>query len=107
MQHDVQSPHLEIGRQLRHVGVARNHMESPEPRRIRMRFVARVDNRPLYHRIEVQQTFKKVRALRNLIFRWSGLIFRPDFSRPGKDRPGDEKRRQCARNPIEWDGPRD
>ena len=105
MQYDVQSPHLKIGRQLRHVGVARNHMQPPKPGRIRMRFVTRVDDRALDHRIEVQQTFKKVRALRDLIFRWSGLIFRPDFSRPGKDRPGDEKRRQCTRNPIEWDGP--
>ncbi len=66
-----------------------------------MGLITRVDDRALDHRIEVHETFKKVRALRELIFCRRSLIFSTNFSRPGKDRPGHKKRRQRPGNPIE------
>jgi len=105
-QHDIQGAHLQIGGDLRHIGIAYNDMETPKLRMLGMRLIARIDDRPLDHRIEIEQAFEKIGALRNLIFRRSGLIFRTDLAGPGENRPGDQEWDQHAGDGFERHGAR-
>ena len=69
-------------------------MEAAVFRRIGVRFVPRIDDRSLDHRIEIDQTFEKIRALRKLIGGRVTVIFGADLSRPGIDLPGDKEGNQ-------------
>ena len=51
-----------------------------------MRFVARIDDRPPNHRVQIHERFEKIRPLRNLIVDGAGLVFRADLAGPGAPR---------------------
>ncbi len=81
-------------------------MEPPVLRRIRMRFVARIDDRPPNHRVQIHERFEKIRPLRNLIVDGAGLVFRADLAGPGINRPRHKERREDLGDAFKWHRPR-
>src|SRR4051812_26307878 len=69
-------------------------MESAKTLRVRMRLVARIDNRPPLHRIDTLQFAEEIAPLRYLKGGRDKSIFRfhRELSRPGNDLARDQKR---------------
>ena len=66
-QHDRRRADLQIGRDLTHVGVADDHVETPVLLRIAVRFVARVDDRALERRLETDLLLEEIGPLTQLV----------------------------------------
>ena len=66
-----------------------------------MRLITGVDQRSFDHRVEVRHAFEKVRALRDLIRRGRGSVFRADFPGSRHDGTRHEKRQQALKNHVE------
>ena len=93
-------PDLQVGREFRHVRISDDDVKSAIFAIIGMRLVARIDDRALDHRIEIDKTLEEVRPLRDLIIRRAGLILCADFPCPGIDRSRHKERRQDFHNPL-------
>jgi hypothetical protein len=93
-EHDRRRAHLEIGGQLRHVGVAHDDVQATVLLGIGVRLVARVDDRPRVHRLEADLGLQEVRALGDLVLRVLEVVLGADLARAGEDLSSDEEGHQ-------------
>jgi hypothetical protein len=92
---------LQVDRVFGQVGVAHDHVEAPVLLAIRVRLVARVDDRPLHHRIERDLGLEEVGALRDLVLARVPAVLRPHLARAAVHLPRHEERHQALDDLLE------
>jgi hypothetical protein len=81
-QHQRRGAHLEVGRDLREVGVADDHVQPPVLVRVGVRLVAGVDDRPLQRGLEPHLDLEEVGPLADL-----EAVLAPVLPMPTRPRP--------------------
>ncbi len=96
--------HLQVGRDLRHVRVAHDHVQPPVPLGVGVRLVARVDDRPGRRGGAGDLLADVLGALREAVVEPARRL--QDLAGAGEDLPGHEERDQRLGEPLERDVPR-
>jgi hypothetical protein len=89
-QHDGGAADLQEGGDLGEVGVADDHVEAAEALGVGVGLVARVDDGSLQRRLEPDDLFEELGALRQLVLhrvRIERRRLRADLARPAEERP--------------------
>ena len=97
LQRQLRRPDFQRRAVLTHIGIADDEMEPSIFLPNRVRFVPRIQNRPVVHRIDAQIRFHKISSLRQLIVTRhepAFLTFHTDLAGPGNDLPAHKERQQ-------------
>ena len=95
-QHPGRGTQFEIGRDLRQVGIAGDHVQSAMPARVGVRLVAGVDDRPVERGLQPNLSLEEIRALADLEAGSLAGLTHAYSTGSGDHLPRDEKAVNCV-----------